>query len=48
MRLEASSTKVVLADAGSVGLVFGSTSARGRGVFASRPARFELLSFAFD
>lgn len=31
-----------------VGLVFGSTSARGHGVFATAPARFELLSFSIE
>jgi hypothetical protein len=28
-----------------VGLVFGSSSARGHGVFATAPARFTLISF---
>jgi len=34
-----------LAQAGQVGLVFGSAAARGHGVFATAPASFELLSF---
>lgn len=34
-----------LADAGSVGIVFGSAGARGHGVFATGPARFRLVSF---
>lgn len=34
-----------LINAGSVGLVFGSTSARGHGVYATAPARFHLLDF---
>ena len=29
----------------SIGLVFGSTSARGHGVYSTAPARFELLAF---
>lgn len=33
------------ADAGRVGLVFGSTYARGHGVFATAPAKFTLLKF---
>ena len=37
--------RAALAQAGRVGLVFGSTRARGHGVFATAPARFELLSF---
>lgn len=35
-----------LRDTDRLGLVFGSTAARGHGVFATAPARFELLSFA--
>jgi hypothetical protein len=35
-----------LADAGQIGLVFGSTAARGHGIFATAPARFELLGFS--
>jgi hypothetical protein len=35
-----------LRDAERVGIVFGSASARGHGVFATAPARFELLDFA--
>ena len=34
-----------LVQAGQVGLVFGSASSRGHGVFATAPASFELLSF---
>jgi hypothetical protein len=34
-----------LANASRVGLVFGSTAARGHGVYATAPARFELLDF---
>jgi hypothetical protein len=34
-----------LENAGRIGLVFGSAGARGHGVFATAPARFELLSF---
>lgn len=34
-----------LADAGRVGFVFGGGAAAGHGVFASGPARFELLDF---
>lgn len=37
--------RAALAQAGRIGLVFGSTAARGHGVFATAPARFELLSF---
>ena len=31
-----------------IGLMFSSTSARGHGVFATAPARFELLSFELE
>ncbi|KTE04739.1 hypothetical protein [Sphingopyxis sp. H115] len=34
-----------LDDIGRIGLVFGSAGGRGHGVFATRPARFTLLSF---
>lgn len=34
-----------LVQTGQVGLVFGSSAARGHGVFATAPASFELLSF---
>lgn len=34
-----------LTHAGSVGLVFGSTAARGHGVYATAPARFQLVDF---
>lgn len=37
-----------LRDTDRLGLVFGSTEARGHGVFATAPARFELLSFAIE
>lgn len=37
-----------LENVGRLGLVFGSTSARGHGVFATAPARFELLSFEVE
>jgi hypothetical protein len=37
--------RAALAQTGRIGLVFGSTAARGHGVFATAPARFELLSF---
>lgn len=36
--------KAALADPSTLGLVFGSRAARGHGVFATAPARFELLS----
>lgn len=38
--------RAALAQAGRVGLVFGSTAARGHGVFATAPARFELIDFS--
>ena len=37
--------QVALANASSIGLVFGSSAARGHGVYATAPARFELLDF---
>jgi hypothetical protein len=37
-----------LANASRVGLVFGSTAARGHGVFATAPARFTLLDFRIE
>lgn len=37
-----------MVNASSIGLVFGSTAARGHGVFATAPAKFELLSFELD
>ncbi|WP_417318562.1 hypothetical protein [Erythrobacter aureus] len=37
--------ETALANANRVGLVFGSTAARGHGVYATAPARFELLDF---
>jgi hypothetical protein len=37
-----------LANASRLGLVFGTRSARGHGVFATGPARFELLSFRVE
>lgn len=37
-----------LANSAQLGLVFGSTSARGHGVYATAPARFELLSFRIE
>lgn len=40
-----SAFEAALADPSSMGLVFGSRAARGHGVFATAPARFELLSF---
>ena len=40
--------RAALAQAGRAGLVFGSSSARGHGVFATAPARFELLSFRIE
>lgn len=40
--------RAALADPAKVGLVFGSTAARGHGVFATAPARFELLGFAIE
>ena len=36
---------MALADIDRIGLVFGSSAARGHGVFATAPARFTLLSF---
>ncbi|MBH5321923.1 hypothetical protein [Aurantiacibacter sediminis] len=36
----------MLARVGTVGITFGSRQARGHGVFATAPARFELLDFA--
>lgn len=40
--------EAALARASRIGLVFGSTAARGHGVFATAPARFELLSFEVE
>lgn len=37
--------EAALADIDQMGLVFGSTAARGHGVYATAPARFTLLSF---
>ena len=37
-----------LGDVARIGLVFGSTSARAHGVFATAPARFELLDFTIE
>jgi hypothetical protein len=37
-----------LVQTGKVGLVFGSSAARGHGVFATAPAKFELLSFDIE
>lgn len=37
-----------LADASRIGLVFGSASMRGHGVYATAPARFTLLSFRIE
>lgn len=37
-----------LADASRIGLVFGSASMRGHGVYATVPARFTLLSFRIE
>lgn len=37
--------RAALEDASRIGLVFGSAGARGHGVYATGPARFELLSF---
>lgn len=37
-----------LADVERVGLVFGSSNARGHGVYATKPATFTLLSFRID
>lgn len=37
-----------LNDPGRIGLVFGSATLRGHGVFATAPARFELLSFNIE
>ncbi len=37
--------EAALADIDKIGLVFGSSAARGHGVFATAPARFTLLSF---
>lgn len=37
-----------LANVDNLGLVFGSTAARGHGVYATAPARFELLSFRLE
>lgn len=37
-----------LADAERIGIVFGSAGARGHGVYATAPARFELLDFRID
>lgn len=38
--------EAALADIDRIGLVFGSSAARGHGVYASAPARFTLLSFS--
>jgi len=37
-----------LRDVGQLGLVFGSSSARAHGVFATGPARFELIDFRIE
>lgn len=42
------SFRAALADPVQIGLVFGSTAARGHGVFTTAPARFELLSFQVE
>jgi len=40
--------RAALADSSSLGLVFGSSRARGHGVFATAPASFTLLDFRVD
>lgn len=40
--------RAALSDPSAIGLVFGSVAARGHGVFATAPARFELLSFEIE
>lgn len=40
--------RAALSDTWRVGLVFGSSAARGHGVFATAPARFELLDFRIE
>lgn len=40
--------EAALRDTSRIGLVFGSTAARGHGVFATAPARFELLDFRVE
>lgn len=40
--------QTAMVNASSIGLVFGSTAGRGHGVFATAPAKFELLSFELD
>ena len=40
--------QAALADPWRIGLVFGSTEARGHGVFATAPARFELIDFRIE
>ncbi|AJA06964.1 hypothetical protein SKP52_00055 [Sphingopyxis fribergensis] len=43
--LKPGAIEAALADIDRIGLVFGSPSARGHGVYATAPARFTLLSF---
>jgi hypothetical protein len=43
--LKPGAIEAALADIDRIGLVFGSASARGHGVYATAPARFTLLSF---
>ncbi|ALH78825.1 hypothetical protein [Sphingopyxis macrogoltabida] len=40
--------EAALADIDRIGLVFGSSAARGHGVYATAPARFTLLSFRIE
>lgn len=40
--------ETALAGASNIGLVFGSTSGRGHGVFATAPARFTLVDFRIE
>lgn len=40
--------RAALRDTDRIGLVFGSSSLRGHGVYATAPARFELLSFELE
>jgi hypothetical protein len=40
--------EAALANAGSVGMVFGSSSGLGHGVYATGPARFTILDFRID
>ena len=44
----AGTLEAALTDIDRIGLVFGSSAARGHGVYATAPARFTLLSFRIE